>query len=97
MSNQPAPPARKGWLIAVAIILLLIVLILIIPGVRASMSAWMGLSVAPSEQVPASTAVLVALTPQTIIEATEIPVSTQVQSAVTTAKSTEAKPDIFPT
>jgi hypothetical protein len=89
MSNQPAPPARKGWLIAVAIILLLIVLILIIPGVRASVSSWMGLSVAPSEQVPASTVVLVALTPQTIIDATEIPVSTQVQSPVSTATSTE--------
>jgi hypothetical protein len=89
MSNQPAPPARKGWLIAVAIILLLIVLILIIPGVHASVSSWMGLSVAPSEQVPASTVVLVALTPQTIIDATEIPVSTQVQSPVSTATSTE--------
>jgi hypothetical protein len=49
----------------------------------------MGLSVAPSEQMPASTVVLVALTPQTFIDATEIPVSTRIQSAVTTAKSTE--------
>jgi len=89
MSNQPAPPARKGWLIAVAIILLLIVLILIIPGVRASVSSWMGLSVAPSEQVPASTVDLVALTPQTIFDATEIPASSQVQSALSTVISTE--------
>ena len=89
MSNQPAPPARKGWLIAIAIILLLIVLILIIPGVRASVSSWMGLSVAPSEQVPASTVDLVALTPQTIFDATEIPASSQVQSALSTVISTE--------
>jgi len=89
MSNQPAPPARKGWLIAVAIILLLIVLIFIIPGVRASISSWMGLSVAPSEQMPAATVNIVEVTAQTIPNATEILASTQVQSAVSTASSTD--------
>jgi hypothetical protein len=89
MSNQPAPTARRGWLITGAIIVVLIILILIIPGVRASVSSWMGLSVAPSEQMPAATADFVAITPQTTTNATEIHVSTQVQSAVSTVSSTD--------
>jgi hypothetical protein len=89
MSNQPVPPARRGWLIAIAIILVLIILILVIPGVRASMSSWMGLSVAPSEQMPAATVNIVAVTTQTIPNATEILASTQIQSPMSTATSTE--------
>jgi hypothetical protein len=89
MSTQPASHARRGWLIAVAIILALIILILIIPGVRASVSSWMGLSVAPSEQMPAATADLVAITPQTSEFATEIPTVTEAPSTISTAGSTE--------
>jgi hypothetical protein len=89
MSNQPVPPARRGWLIAIAIILVLIILILVIPGVRASMSSWMDLSVAPSEQMPAATVNIVAVTTQTIPNATEILASTQIQSPVSTVTSTE--------
>ena len=89
MSNQPVPLARRGWLIAIAIILLLIILILVIPGVRASISSWMGLSVAPSEQMPAATVNIVAVTTQTIPNATEILASTQIQSPVSTVTSTD--------
>ncbi len=89
MSNQPVPPARRGWLIAIAIILVLIILILVIPGVRASISSWMGLSVAPSEQMPAATVNIVAVTTQTIPNATEILASTQIQSPVSTVTSTD--------
>jgi len=90
MSHQPVPPTRRGWLIAIAIILVLIILILVIPGVRASISSWMGLSVAPSEQMPAATVNIVAVTTQTIPNATEILASTQVQSPVSIITSTEA-------
>jgi hypothetical protein len=89
MSNQPLPPPHRGWLIAIAIILVLIILILVIPGVRASMSSWMDLSVAPSEQMPAATVNIVAVTTQTIPNATEILASTQIQSPVSTVTSTE--------
>ena len=89
MSNQPASAARRGWLIAVAIIVALSILILMIPGVRASVSSWMGLSVSPSEQMPAATADFVAITPQTTINATEIRLSTQVQSAASSVSSTD--------
>jgi hypothetical protein len=72
MSVQSTPPSRRGWQIAVAVILVLVALIFIIPGVRASLSSWLGLSVAPSNQVPASTANLVSITPEANVNSTEI-------------------------
>jgi hypothetical protein len=49
----------------------------------------MGLSVAPSEQMPAATVNIVEVTAQTIPNATEILASTQVKSPMSTATSTE--------
>jgi hypothetical protein len=88
MSDQSTPPSRKGWQIAVVVILVLAALILIIPGVRASVSSWLGLSVAPSDQMPASTANLVAITPQPSVNPTEIAPSTPI-SVTSTLLPTE--------
>jgi hypothetical protein len=65
MSNQSAPSTQRGWRIVIAIIVVLILLVLIIPGVRASVSSWLGLSVAPSEQMPPSALDLIAVSVQT--------------------------------
>jgi hypothetical protein len=81
MSDQLTPPSRKGWQIAVVVILVLAALILIIPGVRASVSSWLGLSVAPSDQMPASTANLVAITPQASVNSSENAPSTSIPVA----------------
>ena len=53
------------------------------------MSSWIGLSVAPSEQMPAATVNIVEVSAQTIPIATEILAPTQVQSAMSTVLSTE--------
>lgn len=44
---------RFGWQVAAAALLVLISLSLSIPAVRASISSWLGISVAPSNQMPA--------------------------------------------
>jgi hypothetical protein len=67
MTNQSTSPARKWWLIVMVILLVSVIVGWMIPGVRAAVSSWFGLSVAPAEQVPAATANLVAITPQTAI------------------------------
>jgi len=58
MSDQTSRPPRSWWQIAIAILLVLILLAVIILGVRASISSWLGLSVAPSTLVPITPAVL---------------------------------------
>lgn len=60
MMNTSVRPARFAWQIAAAVVLVLLVLSLSIPAVRASLSAWLGLSVAPSNQMPATSVELVA-------------------------------------
>ncbi len=57
---------RFGWQIAVAFLLVLAALSLSLPGVRASLSAWLGLSVAPSNQMPATSITLAAITPSAV-------------------------------
>jgi hypothetical protein len=59
MNHRSNRPARLGWA-ALAVVLVLAVLSLGIPSVRASVSAWLGLSVAPSNQAPAAAVTLVA-------------------------------------
>ena len=78
MENAPWAPKRKkmssfstrsfrfGWQIAVAVLLVLAALSLSLPGVRASLSAWLGLSVAPSNQMPATSITLAAITPSAV-------------------------------
>jgi hypothetical protein len=57
---------RLGWQIAVVALLLLTLLSLSIPTVRASISAWLGISIAPSNQMPAVPVNLVAVTHATL-------------------------------
>jgi hypothetical protein len=63
MTNHTSSFARFGWQIAVILLLVLAGLSLTIPTVRASISAWLGLSVAPSNQMPAPAVTLAAVTP----------------------------------
>ncbi len=58
-------PVQFRWIYAAAVILLLAVLAFFIPPVRAAVSAWLGLSVAPSNQMPAQAVTLVAVTSPT--------------------------------
>lgn len=60
MQTRPTHPIRFGWQLALAIILVLALLSFSIPAVRAALSAWLGLSVAPSNQMPAPAVTLVA-------------------------------------
>lgn len=53
MIRRPTFMSRFGWQIAAAALLVLISLSLSIPAVRASISSWLGISVAPSNQLPA--------------------------------------------
>jgi len=87
MTNQPTSPSRKWWLIVIVILLVFIILVFMIPGVRAAVSSWFGLSVAPAEQVPASTANLVAITPQTAVST--IPTAAAVTSLPSPPYQTE--------
>ncbi|NJD58218.1 MAG: hypothetical protein C3F13_07090 [Anaerolineales bacterium] len=76
MTNPPGKPKYQIWQIAIIAILTLILIILVVPGVRASVSAWLGLSVAPSSQVTSAPATLVAVaTSKPIQAASEAPSS----------------------
>ena len=78
MSDQTSRPPRSWWKITIAILLVLILLALIIPGVRASISNWLGLYVAPSTQVP--------ITPATLTQAiAPTPIGASAKTAVMTA------------
>lgn len=55
--------ARFSWQLAVAMVIVLMGLSLAIPSVRASVSAWLGLSIAPSDQLPSTSVNLVETTP----------------------------------
>ena len=67
MSDQSSRPPRPWWQIAGAILLVLILFAFIIPGVRGSISSWLGLSVTSSTQVPPTPAALEPATNQTSI------------------------------
>lgn len=64
-TSRAFKPARFLWQFAAALVFVLIVLSLAIPSVRASVSAWLGISIAPSNQMPATTVDLVETTPTT--------------------------------
>lgn len=53
---------RFSWQLAIAMVIVLMGLSLAIPTVRASVSAWLGLSVAPSDQMPSTSVNLVEVT-----------------------------------
>jgi hypothetical protein len=52
MTNHTSSIARFGWQIAIIMLLVLAGLSLTSPTVRASISAWLGLSVAPRTRCP---------------------------------------------
>ncbi len=65
MARHQRGPIQFRWIYAAAFFLLFVILAAAIPPVRAAVSAWLGLSVAPSNQVPAQSLTLVAVTPPT--------------------------------
>lgn len=87
MTDQPKQPRIKVWQIIVGGIIILILISLAIPNVRASISSWLGLSVAPSEQVPAGAVTLTAIPTNTPVEAASatqaVPVSTSSSAEAT--------------
>ncbi len=96
MLHQSNRAFQFRWIYAVAFILLLFVLAFSIPPVRAAVSAWLGLSIAPSNQMPAQSVTLVAVTKpaatETPLVATETLTATQtIASAVETGAPTQAQ------
>jgi hypothetical protein len=75
MTDHSRRPARFGWQISLALFLVIIVLALSVPSVRAAISDWLGLSVAPANQMPAAPLTLVAIT-LPAPSATPLPAST---------------------
>ena len=65
MMDHPFHPNRLGWQFAIGLLVVIALLSLSIPAVRASLSAWLGLSAAPSNQMPAVSVTLVGITPST--------------------------------
>ena len=61
---------HNGWKYAIAVLMTIVVLSLGIPSVRASLSAWLGLSVAPSNEMPAQSVDLIEVTPS--VDATSV-------------------------
>jgi hypothetical protein len=102
--NRPEPqgipaavrPARLVWQTAGALLLVALVAMALlavgVPSVRASLSAWLGLSVAPSDQMPSVTLTLVAISPPT--PAASVPAETAPQ---TTPPTGAAAPLATPT
>ena len=88
-------PNRLAWQIAIGILLVLVVLSLGIPSVRASLSAWLGLSVAPSNQVPVAAVTLVAF-PSPTPTAAGLPTQTPAASptGAPAATQTPAAPSV---
>jgi hypothetical protein len=61
MAVQKKRSKNLYWQIALGVVLILVLLSLVVPQVRASLSAWLGLSVAPSNEVTPVPATLVAV------------------------------------
>jgi hypothetical protein len=61
MSNTPKSTRSRGWQIAIGLIVILILIVFVVPGVRAALSSWLGLTVAPSSQVTAAPVTLEAV------------------------------------
>lgn len=75
-SNHSINLARFGWQFAAGLLILIVLLTFSIPSVRAALSTWLGLSVAPSNQMPAPAVTLVVVTPATPTITTDVPTST---------------------
>ncbi len=91
MNPYSTRPFHLGWKFAIALLLIFALLSFAIPDVRASVSAWLGLSIAPSNQMPVTAVTLVAMAP---------PATQNTQSAVAlvpTATSPALSPTALPT
>jgi len=91
--SVPSRPARFGWQIAVAIIIVIALIAFSIPPVRASISAWLGLSVAPANQMPAASITLV---PITLPAPTSTPAEASTATRAPTAEATQPEPTVNP-
>jgi hypothetical protein len=69
MTDQPDKPSLKVWQIIAGVIIVLILISLGIPSVRASISSWLGISVAPAAQVTISPVTLEAIATSTPTQA----------------------------
>jgi hypothetical protein len=63
INDQSKKPTHFPWIIIVAVILVVLLVSVAVPQVRASLSSWLGLSVAPASQVPVKAVTLEALIP----------------------------------
>jgi len=83
MTNRTTPRRRPAWQIVLAVIIAMIAISLFVPQVRASLSTWLGLSVAPSDQVPIAPADLIPVTatpPNPTLDVAGVSASPQVES-----------------
>jgi hypothetical protein len=90
---KSARRARLGWQLASGLLALLLLLSLGIPSVRAALSAWLGLSVAPANQAPAETLTLV---PLTMVAPTASPTPTTALTAASVAPAPTSIPTLAP-
>ena len=79
---------RFGWQAAAVLVLVLTMLAFSIPSVRASISAWLGLSVAPSNQMPAQAVTLAVLNTPTPTQENPTPAETVAPPAETPPANT---------
>ena len=98
MTNQTTPRRSTVVQIVLAVIIAIIAISLFVPQVRASLSAWLGLSVAPSDQVPATPAVLIPVTATALanptFESGAKSASTQTESVAGQATTLSGIPDL---
>jgi hypothetical protein len=91
MTDQPDKPRFKVWQIIAGAIIVLILISLVIPGVRASISSWLGISVAPAAQVTISPVTLEAIatssTPTQVVASGELSTPTPGSSSSSSTQS----------
>jgi uncharacterized membrane protein len=85
MTDQTKTPTRFPWKILIAVVLVLILVSLFIPGVRAAVSGWLGISIAPSAQATVVPVTLEAIATSTPAEATNVATTPPTQTRSTSA------------
>lgn len=83
MTDQPKNSKIKAWQIILGAIIVLVLISLAIPNVRASLSSWMGLSVAPSSQVTT-----VPVTLEAVASSTPVAAAAETQAPPATSSTT---------
>ena len=91
MANSSNKPKYRGWQIALVVIIAIILLFIAVPAVRASLSAWLGLSVAPTNEATAVPVTLEALVTSTPTQgAANVPAATSETVSPTTQVSSNS-------